>query len=280
MCRLNRMSFSGKIIAITGGANGLGAELGRQLKARGATVVLADIKAAPGIVRVDVTDHAAMSEFLRAVAWRYGKIDYVFNNAGILRYEESLGSDLSNWQRVVDVNLMGVVSGSLEAYRLMAKQGSGHIVNIGSMSPLSLFPLFAAYATSKAGVLAFSRMLRLEAESSGVNVTVVCPGSIRTDINADYKPSFFTPMISVEDAARRILRGVERNQGIVVFPFHAKLFWWLDRIHPALLDPLRRIILGRYRARKLEPTPTPKALETLAPSTSTSELEEVVHSEQ
>ena len=93
--------------------------------------------------------------------------------------------------------------------------------------------------TSKFGVVGFTRVLALEAEAYNVGVCVVCPGNIRTPMLDLKEPSWLTPAIPAQEAARYILRGMTHDQTIIVFPPRWRLIWWLDRLNPALLNPLR-----------------------------------------
>jgi len=149
------------------------------------------------------------------------------------------------------VNLTGVVAGSLAAFQIMKNQRSGQILNISSMSGLSLIPGSSAYSASKAGVLRFSRELALEAAYHGVGVSVACPGNIGTPLLQHQHISSFTPLVSPDCAASKILRSLERRKQIIIFPGYARIIWWLDRLSPHLLDPFRREMIKRARARQL-----------------------------
>ena len=257
------MKFTDKIAIVTGAASGLGAALATQLVEQGAQVIIADIaqqKAQEVAARLGSRAHAvpvdvSMPEQIEAVVSlaksKFGSLDLFFNNAGTLAYGEASAIPFSEWDRIVRVNLLGVIAGSLCAYRVMKEQRSGRIINISSGSVLSCDPLFAPYVTSKFGVFGFSRLLAMEAEVDNIIVSVVCPGNIRTPMLNQNEPSWLTPAIPAENAARYILRGVTRNEKIIVFPLRWRLFWWADRLSPALLNPLRRIIIRRARQRKL-----------------------------
>lgn len=114
---------------------------------------------------------------------------------------------------------------SLAAYQLMAKRGFGTIINMGSMATFLVDPMFNPYTTSKFGVVGFSRSLSYEAEFYGVKIHVVCPGNIATPMRGErYNLSKLTPAMYVESAVRGILKGVEQNKKIIVFPLHAIFF--------------------------------------------------------
>ena len=254
---------------ITGGASGIGRALGAELHQLGARVVLADIDgeaaertatelggSGPGdrIVarRLDVTDAAAVRALTEEIAARDGHLDLLFNNAGISIGGPTDELTVAHWDRIIDVNLRGVVNGVAAAYPLMIEQGHGHIVNTASGAGLVAPPFVAAYAATKHAVVGLSTALRPEAALHGVRVSVLCPGSIETPIldrapPADLPPGrsrAVTPReylavvhqkpVAAQDFARGALRGVERNRGIIVVPASAKSLWYLHRLSPAL----------------------------------------------
>lgn len=163
---------------------------------------------------------------------------------------------------MIDVNLLGVVHGTIAAYPLMVRQGSGHIVNTASLAGLIGYPVHTPYATTKHAVVGLSISLRAEAADLGVRVSVVCPGYVDTGI-FDAVPIIGAEReavlaqipfkrMDVTQAAQTILKGVVRNRPFVVFPCYGRLLWWLYRIHPALLLPLRRKTVEDFRAVRTE----------------------------
>jgi NAD(P)-dependent dehydrogenase (short-subunit alcohol dehydrogenase family) len=186
--------FSGATAIVTGGASGIGRALSEALARRGAPVVVADrnadgaaevaraIVAAGGSARseaLDVTDAAAVERLVDETAREHGRVDLMFNNAGIAIIGEETDVSLDDWRKVVDVNLWGVVHGIRAAYPRMVRQGSGHIVNTASLAGLSPAPFEISYTATKYAVVGLSRALRAEAAAHGVKVSVVCPGFIQ-----------------------------------------------------------------------------------------------------
>ena len=174
----------------------------------------------------------------------------MFNNAGISVAGDARDLTLDHWRRVIEVNLMGVIYGTDAAYKQMAKQGHGHIINIASLAGLIPFPSNAPYAASKHAVVGLSLSLRAEGEDLGVKVSAVCPGFVQSNIykatpfiNIDRERALrnmpFTPL-ATEHAAAAILRGIERNQAIIIFPGYARFIWVLHRLCTRWLNPLHR----------------------------------------
>jgi len=192
--------FNDATAIVTGGASGIGRAISEELAQRGCDVVLADlqielakevasqIRASGGTataVKVDVTDFPAMDKLVHATVTRTGRLDYLFNNAGIVIGGGVDHYGIEDWNRVIDVNLRGVVNGVQAAYKIMLAQGFGHIVNTASMAGLMSGPGNVVYTTTKHAVVGLSTSLRAEAASQGVRVSVVCPGVIRTPILDD-----------------------------------------------------------------------------------------------
>ncbi|MGB7170893.1 MAG: SDR family NAD(P)-dependent oxidoreductase [Acidobacteriaceae bacterium] len=244
---------------VTGAGAGLGAALARNLKAAGCHVVVADLhgdKAAQiaaeigaEAAEVDVANWEQVANLLRATKARYGSLDLMVNNAGILIGGEPLEIPVEHWRRVLDVNLTGLIAGSLEALRIMAEQGSGQILNITSVSGLALSPMLGAYSASKAGAVMFSRGLAEEARAYGVHVALACPGNMRTAL-APAHVTWLMPAMEPNYAAKRILRSLRRGKRIIVFPFYANVWWWTERLSPGLLGPFRQVVVKRARARQ------------------------------
>jgi NAD(P)-dependent dehydrogenase (short-subunit alcohol dehydrogenase family) len=280
-------TYSGAVAVITGGASGIGRALGEELARRGAEVILADLQAelaeevAAGIraaggkataAGVDVTDFPAVHALIGQSADRTGRLDYLFNNAGIVVGGEARHFEIGDWNRVIDVNLRGVVNGVQAAYPLLCRQGFGHIVNTASIAGLIPLPGLLSYSASKHAVVGLSTSLRAEAAMLGVRVSVLCPGPVETAIVGGGKfGKVINPLpaevqrrlwekgrpIPAEVFARRALAAVARNRAIIVIPSWWKVFWWLYRLSPTLgIAWARRQLLVYQRvARACEASP-------------------------
>jgi NAD(P)-dependent dehydrogenase (short-subunit alcohol dehydrogenase family) len=256
--------FDGATAIVTGAASGIGRALAEELAKRGCEVVLADlqielaeevasaIRAAGGKARafiLDVADFSAVESLLRDTVQRTGRLDYMFNNAGIGFLGHFSLHSIEDWDRIIDVNLRGVVNGVQVAYQIMLSQGFGHIVNTASIGGLIPTANEVPYATTKHAVVGLSNSLRAEAASAGIQVSVLCPGIIRTPILgggkygkilADISPKQlsdffekFKPM-SPNLFAEKVLKSVAKNKAIIIVPSWWKLFWWINRLSPSL----------------------------------------------
>jgi short-subunit dehydrogenase len=244
--------FQGKIVLITGASSGIGKALREALSLIGAIVYNADIQIPANDIEnvsyfpLDVRDFDQFQNVFQSILQKHQRIDILINNAGIGIAGEAQDLSISEWKKVLDINLMGVVNGSKIAYDIMVKQGFGHIVNMASMSALISFPLAVPYATAKHGVLGLSKSLRAEGKALGVKVTAICPGfvesslyenAIKSHTNTEkIKSTIPFPILSTEKAVGYILKGIIRNQAVVIFPFYTKLALWLERIFPNLLN--------------------------------------------
>lgn len=267
--------FKDKIAIITGGASGIGRELGRQLALRGAVVILADLdenlvqktvkeisgqsgKATP--CRLDVTDREAVQRCVNETVEEYGKLDYIFNNAGIGIAGEVQDFSYKDWKSVIDVNFFGVVHGVCAAYPVMLEQGFGHIVNTASMAGLIPIPGEISYVASKYGVVGLSHALRTEAAAFGVKVSVVCPGVTDTPILKTNKVikhdrkkmlSSLPPPISPEQLVRAVLSGIEKNKRTIIAPASMKAAWLFYRLFPGVVFIYATMLLKKlHEARK------------------------------
>ena len=266
---------------VTGGASGIGRALAEELAGAGIQVVLADrqvelagevaagIREGGGTATVadlDVRDFDRFRELVQHTVSNFGRLDYLFNNAGIVVIGEARDFDLADWDEVIDVNLKGVTNGILAAYPLMMKQGFGHIVNTASMAGLVPLPMMGnSYVASKHAVVGLSRALRIEAARYGVNISVICPGAVRTpamegkgrygrlkldpavwdEIVRSAGPVIMDPPLF----ARRVIRAVNRNRSVIIEPKLWILLWYLYRISPWLSMTLTKIMVSGMDAR-------------------------------
>ena len=187
-------------------------------------------------------------------------LDYVINNAGIVVGGEFRETSLQEIEKITQVNYWGAMHGTKQAYDIMTRQGSGHIVNVASPAGVMPVPLSTAYCATKHAVVGLSHALRAEGALYGVKVSVVLPGMVKSELweNAintgdyDYKKEMEgggIPQITGAEAAIAILKGIARNQQDIVFPFLNRVIVKLYQLFPGLmtgivtkplLAPLRR----------------------------------------
>jgi NAD(P)-dependent dehydrogenase (short-subunit alcohol dehydrogenase family) len=276
-------SATGKVAFVTGGASGIGAALVTELVDKGAEVWVADRQIGPAqelvqrlnsaggkvhAIEVDVRSFASFDSAVAEAVQQSGRIDFLFNNAGIGVGGEIDSYTLDDWNDVFDVNLRGVVHGIQAVYPTMIKQHSGHIVNTASMAGLITTVSQASYTATKHAVVAISKTLRLEGERHGVQVSVLCPGVIRTPIltggkygrNEGVSDEDLLKMgelarpLPPEKFAERALRAVLRGDAIIVVPGWWKSLWYLERLSPALsMRAVKMTMLKRVRA--IQPAP-------------------------
>jgi NAD(P)-dependent dehydrogenase (short-subunit alcohol dehydrogenase family) len=269
-------SVSGKVAFVTGGASGIGAALSTRLVDEGAEVWIADRQVGPAqelaqrlnsgrakahAIELDVRNYPSFERAVAEAVHQSGRIDFLFNNAGIGVVGEVDSYTLDDWHDVFDVNLRGVAHGIQAVYPVMIRQHSGHIVNTASMAGLVATSGAASYTASKHAVVAISKALRVEAERHGVQVSVLCPGVIRTPILAGGKYGrhdgvsdddllkfweAFRPM-APDKFAERALRAVLQGDAIIVVPAWWKTWWYLERLSPALSMRAARLALKRTR---------------------------------
>ncbi|MBW2144882.1 MAG: SDR family oxidoreductase [Deltaproteobacteria bacterium] len=274
--------FKDKITIVTGGASGMGRAICEQMGQLGATLVVTDIdydgaiKVADSInagggkavaAKLDVTQQEEVENIINETAREHGRLDLIFNNAGVSILGDERDKTLEHWKKIVNINLFGVIYGTKAAYALMVKQGFGHIVNMSSMGGYIPSPTDVAYGTTKFAVLGLSKSLRVEGEALGVKVSAICPGMIRTPI------IYNTPMLNVSDtpptreeidenipafifydvnkAGKAILKGVARNKEMIIFPFHARFAWWMSRLFPAIFRVIGRLQVKGFRKMRL-----------------------------
>ena len=266
--------FTGKIAIVTGAASGIGRAVATRLGGLGATVCAADINepgaretassivAAGGsayAVKLDVTKSPDVSRLVDKVVKKYGRIDFMFNNAGIAIIGETRDMTDDHWKKIIDINLMGVLSGTLAAYRIMVKQGFGHIVNTASLAGLIPVPMESSYCLTKYAVVGLSTSLRGEGAALGVKVSVVCPGFVSTPIVGNYTAVGFDresmaadmpPMTDVQKAAKIILSGVAGNKSIILVGRDAHVAWRLYRLWPSLVEFFGRRWMDDLRKKR------------------------------
>jgi len=223
--------ISGRTVAITGGARGLGLATAKALASRGARVALGDLDgdlarveaaALPGPgphagYALDVTDWESFESFLTAAA-ELGPLDVLINNAGIMPVRAFAEEDPGVTRRQVEINLLGVTTGTRLALDRMLPRGSGHIVNVASAAGRVAVPGEAVYTATKHAVVGFGEALRVELRGTGVELSTVMPSLAATELASGMRPPRFVPLVKPEQVADAIVKTLERPKLEVIVP--------------------------------------------------------------
>ncbi len=273
--------FNEKVMVITGAGSGIGRSTALAFAREGAKLHLSDING-EGVERVageiralgaeatayvvDSSDRQAMSAFADDVYKAAGRTDILHNNAGIGAASSFEHISLEHWEKVMAVNLWGVIYGLHYFLPRMIEQGGGHVINTASGAGLIGLPRVAPYTTSKFAVIGLSEVMNLDLKKHGIHTTVVCPGIIYTNI---IKHTFFEGSREEEPEVRKkvddfykrfgvgpgrvaadILKGVKRNKPVVISP-SSQIWppWLLRRISIRLYQALSRNAGNRILSR-------------------------------
>jgi NAD(P)-dependent dehydrogenase (short-subunit alcohol dehydrogenase family) len=188
-------SIKGKVVAITGGARGIGLATATALHGLGARVAIGDIDdvtlkesaAALGIdayAKVDVTDEESFEGFLDYVEETLGPIDVLVNNAGIMPVGRLVDEPAAVTRRILDINVLGVITGSKLAAQRMVPRGGGHVINVASLAGEIYAPGLATYCASKYAVVGFTDAARVEHRTTGVDFSLMMPSFVNTELTS------------------------------------------------------------------------------------------------
>lgn len=256
------MDWIGKIVFLTGASSGIGEGLAIALAKKGATLGLVarrtelldklkeDCEAAGGRARVfacDVTDekglHAAADE-MRA---EFGHIDILIANAGVGGNDAATrGYEPEAVRKLVEINLLGAVNSIHAIVPHMLERGKGHLVGVSSLAGFRGLPKSAAYSASKAGMTAFFESVRLDVANSGVSVTIIQPGFIRTPLTAG-RTNNMPFLMELEDAIPLFIKAIEKKKKFSAFPWQLATIVRAGKFMPAWLYDR---IAGRARYRE------------------------------
>jgi len=223
-------SLQGKVVAITGGARGIGRATATALARQGARVAIGDLDrelaedAAAAIgpealaLALDVTDRDSFAAFIDQVSERLGSLDVLVNNAGIMPLGRFVDEDDATTRRIIDINVWGVLYGMKLALPGMQRRGSGHIVNIASTAGKAGVPGGATYAASKHAVVGISEAVRAELVDAGVDVSWVMPNFVNTELMRGAKLVRGIKLVEPEDVANAIVAELREPRFEVFVP--------------------------------------------------------------
>ena len=268
-------SFQGKVAAITGAGSGMGRALAVNLAKQGCHVAISDINAEPlaetaaligNSVKVsshvvDVADRIAVKNFANAVVQHHGKVNMIFNNAGVSVTDLASRMPLEDFEWLMNINFWGVIHGTRAFLPLVSEQPEAHIINTSSIFGTIAVPSQSAYNASKFAVRGYTYSLRAELADSHIGVSCVQPGGVKTNI---VKTSRFVPTdnasvtkeeaiqkfeslagLTSEQAANIILRGVQKNKAQILVGKDAKFMALVERLFPtSYLKVMSRFLDG------------------------------------
>jgi 3-oxoacyl-[acyl-carrier protein] reductase len=274
-------SIRGKNAMVTGAASGIGRAIALALADRGAGIYLVDIdgaglaevgwevrqRGAPALVdRCDLALASDVSRAAGSLLGRWGTLDILVNNAGIAYYGPTERMTAAQWDRLLAVNLLAPIHLTRLLLPALLERPESHLLNVCSIAGLVASGRLAAYHVSKFGLVGFSESLRAEYGRRGLGVTALCPGLVATNIfgaamsGRSDRPVPIPPRwvcTTPEAVARRAIRAIRRNEGVVPVTWMAHVLWRLKRFTPGLLDLAQRF--GRRRSK-------PAAREQLSPA--------------
>jgi NAD(P)-dependent dehydrogenase (short-subunit alcohol dehydrogenase family) len=226
---MRRASIAGKVVAITGGARGIGLATATALHGLGAKVAIGDIdrsavKEASSQLglevgrRLDVTDRRSFADFLDAVEERLGMVDVLVNNAGVIAVGRAVDEPDAVTHRLLDVNIYGVILGTKLATQRMLPRGHGHIVNIASLGGVLPTEGIATYCATKHAVLGYTDTIRMENRGSGVHFSAILPTLTNTEMTAGIGHAKGLTNAEPDDVARAVVNVIAKPKSRVFVP--------------------------------------------------------------
>ena len=241
--RRGPIPLSGRTVAITGGARGIGRATAEELRRRGARVVVGDLDPDGDGHVLDVTSRESFAAFLAAA----GPVDVLVNNAGVMHVGPFLEEPEAWTRRQVEINFLGVVNGMQAVLPQMLARGSGHVVNVASAAARTGIRNEAVYSATKHAVAGLSEAVRLELRGSGVHLSLVMPGLVRTELALATLEGRGTVVLEPADVAAAIAGALERPRFDVFVP---RAYGGLFRALGPLPRPVREGVLRAMGAER------------------------------
>jgi NAD(P)-dependent dehydrogenase (short-subunit alcohol dehydrogenase family) len=250
-------ALAGKIVAITGGARGIGRATASALIAQGARVAIGDIdaplaettalKLGSGTIGLplDVTDRASFTRFIEEVEGRLGPLDVLINNAGIMPIGPFVSETDATADRLIDINLKGVIIGSKLALQRFLPRGRGHLVNIASVAGKGGFPGGATYCATKHAVVGLSEAVRAEVRRTDIDVSIVMPVVVNTELGSGLQKTRGIRVIEPEDVAAAIVEALQTGRVNVYVPRTIEgLFRLMNLVPRSVADFITKVLKG------------------------------------
>ncbi|MFV1872147.1 MAG: SDR family oxidoreductase [Oleiphilus sp.] len=260
--------FFGKRILITGAASGLGKALALTFARKGWNICIADIHMARAnevalevekaggkalVFECNISKESDFQDLASYLESEWGGLDILVNNAGISSSGSLQESSYDEWQRLLDINLLGVVRGCKVFTPMLAKQAHSHIVNVASFAGIASAPGMVTYNVAKAGVISLSESLRHELSQDNIDISVVCPAFFPTNLmesmNREETKAIVSKLmkrsgVTAEDVAAHIYKGIENRDFMLITHKDARIQYSLKRLSPDLFH------LGMHQALK------------------------------
>ena len=259
-------TLAGRVVAITGAARGIGRATAVALVGEGATVAIGDIdldvaertaeEIGPGAAAfaLDVTDRASFERFLERVEARFGAVDALVNNAGIMPLGPFVDEDDATARRMIDINVHGVMLGMKLALPRFVARGEGHLINIASAAGKAPYPGGATYCGTKHFVVGVSETVRGELRGTGVDVSVVMPVVVDTELASGLGTARGIPLVQPEDVAAAIVETLRRPRFDVYVPRSIGPLTALSAITPRRLREFMMRAIGADRVLWVDPS--------------------------
>ncbi|HEX8890157.1 MAG TPA: SDR family NAD(P)-dependent oxidoreductase [Pyrinomonadaceae bacterium] len=227
------MDWSQKIVLITGASSGIGRALSIELGQKGATVgllarraevlneIVAEVESAGGralALPVDVRDADAVRTAADELRAKFGRIDVLIANAGVGATSDARDLNPTDVANVININVLGAVNSVAAVLPEMIKQGSGQLAVISSLAAYRGLPKSGAYCASKAAVSAFFESLRVDLRGTGLDVTIIHPGFIKTPLTAG-REAQMPYLMELDDAVKKIVNAIEKRKKSYAFPW-------------------------------------------------------------
>ncbi len=250
-------SLTGKVVAITGGARGIGRATAHALVAQGARVAIGDIDSALAArtaeelgqatigLPLDVTDRASFDGFLLEVESQLGPLEVLINNAGIMPIGPFVAESDATTARMIDINLNGVIIGSKLALQRFLPRNRGHLINIASVAGKGGFPGGATYCATKHAVVGLSEAVRAEVRRTDIDVTIVMPVVVNTELGSGLQRTRAIKVAEPEDVAEAIVEALQTGRVDVWVPRAVQaLFRGMNLVPRGFADFITKVLKG------------------------------------
>jgi NADP-dependent 3-hydroxy acid dehydrogenase YdfG len=250
-------SLAGKVVAITGGARGIGRATAAALIAQGARVSIGDIdetlvastakELGSGTIGLplDVTDRASFTRYLEETESQLGPLDVLINNAGIMPIGPFVSESDATAKRMIDINLNGVIYGSKLALERFLPRGRGHLVNVASVAGKAGFPGGATYCATKHAVVGLSEAIRAEVRKTDIDVSIVMPVVVNTELGSGLQKSRGVKVVEPEDVANAIVEALQTGRTDVFVPRSVQgLFRFMYVVPRGMADFISKVLKG------------------------------------